>query len=214
MQTDLVFIDAVDTVDRRRDIDFVVCIAGRYVLARHMDPNGNRREGPCRVVKISPESMTLVAPVKGSIGERVTTTVWELGTFEGPVLETDRHGFVMRVEMSDEERNKFATKIEWYQKHKTHTLSENRKFKRIVPRTPRSTILLSDGTLVEAHIVDVSVAGVAITAGICPEVNEPLAVGKIVGRVVRHFAGGFAVEFVDLQKPQLLEKLLLAPAQP
>jgi hypothetical protein len=213
MQSDLVFIDAVDTVNRRRNIDFLVCIAGRYILTRHMDPKGTRREGPCRVVKISPESMTLVAPVNGLIGERVIATVWELGTFEGPVLTTDRHGFAMSVEMSDEERNKFATKIEWYEKHKNCKLPENRKFKRIVPRTPGSTILLSDGTLMEACIIDVSVAGVAVTAGTYPEVGEPLAVGKIVGRVVRHFAGGFAVEFVDLQKPQLLEKLLLAPPQ-
>jgi len=92
-------------------------------------------------------------------------------------------------------------------------VSENRKFKRIVPQNPHSTILLSDGTLVEARVVDVSASGVAIAAGFYPEIGEPLAVGKIVGRVVRHFAGGFAVEFVDVQKPQLLEKLLLAPEQ-
>ena len=215
MQSDLVIIDSVDpeTVSRRRNINIIASIPGRYILAKHMDAKGKRLECPCRVVRISPDSMMLVAPVNGSMGERVKATLWEFGTFEGSVIKTNQNGFLMSVEMSDKDRDKFAARIEWHEKQKHHDASENRKFKRIVPRNPHSTILLSDGTLVEACVIDVSASGVAIAAGIYPEIGEPLAVGKLVGRVVRHFDGGFAVEFVEVQKPQLLEKLLLAPAQ-
>ena len=39
--------------------------------------------------------------------------------------------------------------------------------------------------------------------------GDVLAVGKIVGRVVRLFRQGFAVRFIALQDPDLLEHLLL-----
>jgi hypothetical protein len=43
-----------------------------------------------------------------------------------------------------------------------------------------------------------------------PELGTVLAVGKVVGRVVRHFPGGFAVKFVSLQDPRIVEELLMS----
>ena len=115
--------------------------------------------------------------------------------------------------MTDEERDKFAAKIEWYEKHKNHDLPDNRTSKRIIPQNPHSVIVLSDGTVVGAFIIDMSVSGVAVSADIEPRIGEPLAVGKVVGRVVRRFRGGFGVQFIEPQDPLTLEKLLALPQQ-
>jgi hypothetical protein len=54
-----------------------------------------------------------------------------------------------------------------------------------------------------------SISGAAVSADISPAIGTPLAVGKIVGRVVRHFVGGFAVQFVELQDLETLEQRII-----
>jgi hypothetical protein len=141
----------------------------------------------------------------------VSATLLEFGKVEGRVLKTHQLGFMMSIVMKDQERERFASKIEWYDKHKNHGLPDNRRFRRIVPRNPHSTVVLSDGTVAGAFIIDVSISGVAVSAEIEPQIGEALAVGKIVGRVVRHFAGGFGVKFIHDQDPQTLERCLREP---
>jgi hypothetical protein len=211
--SDIAIVDYVDpdAVSRRRSTSIVASIPGRYALTRQIGAEGNRREFSCRVVKISPDEMTLVARVNGAIGERVIATLLEFGKLEGPVLKTHDTGFVMRVAMTDAEREKFAAKIEWYDKHKNRGVPDSRKAKRIIPQHPHCIVMLSDGAIVGAFVIDMSVTGVAISADIEPEIGEPLAVGKIVGRVVRRFAGGFGVKFIDPRNAQTLERMLLAP---
>jgi hypothetical protein len=201
-----------DVIGRRSGVSVVASIPGRYTLTRQVDSKGNRREFSCRVVKISPDAMTVVASVPGAIGERVIATLLEFGKIEGPILKVNSPGFVMGVNMTEAEREKFAARIEWYDSHKNRGLPDNRRAKRIVPPHPHSIVLRADGTVVGAFVIDMSISGVAVSADIEPGIGEPLAVGRIVGRVVRRFDGGFGVQFVEPQDPQTLERMLLAPA--
>jgi hypothetical protein len=208
---DVVWADPVaEDVSRRRTISIIASIPGRYTLTRRIDSNGKRRELSCRVVRLSPYEMVMVAPVNGILGERVIATFMEFGRIEGTIVKTHDLGFVMTLSMKDEERDRFAAKIEWYEKHKNHDVPDNRQFKRIVPQNPSSTITLADGNTVGAFVIDMSVSGCGVSADIEPRLGEPLAVGKIVGRVVRHFPGGFGVKFIAVQNPQMLERLLFA----
>jgi hypothetical protein len=199
------------TADRRRNISIIASIPGRYMLTRRLDANGNRRELSCRVVRLSPQEMVVVAPVNGTLGERVIANLMEFGRIEGTVVRAHQLGFVMSLNLTGAERERFAAKIEWYEKHKNHDVADNRKFKRIIPENPHSTVTTSNGGTIGAFIIDMSVSGVAVSADIEPKIGEPLAVGKVIGRVVRHFPGGFGVKFIDVQNPQMLERLLLCP---
>lgn len=208
---DIVWADpAAEDLARRRAISIIASIPGRYMLTRRIDANGNRRELSCRVVRLSPYEMVLVAPVNGSLGERVIANFMEFGRIEGTIVKTHDLGFVLSINMKDEERDRFAAKIEWYEKHKNHDAPDNRKYKRIVPQNPHTTIILADGSAVGAFVIDMSVSGCGVSADIEPRISEPLAVGKIIGRVVRIFPGGFGVKFIETQSPQLLERLLFA----
>jgi hypothetical protein len=79
---------------------------------------------------------------------------------------------------------------------------------RIIPRDPYSTLVLADGTTIDCIVQDVSASGIAVLADVIPELRTPVAVGKIVGRVVRHFHDGFAVEFVQVQEADAVESLI------
>ena len=95
--------------------------------------------------------------------------------------------------MPKRERYKLAAKIEWYEKRKHQDIEDHRANARIIPRNPHSTLVLADGTTTDCLVKDVSATGVAVHADLMPEIGTPVAVGKAVGRVVRHFSDGFAV---------------------
>lgn len=97
-----------------------------------------------------------------------------------------------------------------------HPIDANRRqYKRHRPADPGAVLLLSDGTTVPCRVLDVSRSGAAISAETLPAVGEPLAVGQIIGRVIRHLnGGGFAVQFLEVQDEDKLDALLRAKQIP
>jgi hypothetical protein len=161
------------------------------------------------VVNISLHAVTIIAPVYGSIGEWVILHCDEFGKLMGSIARMHSRGFVISVAANNEERAKLAAKIEWYEKKKNYDISDSRKHKRIVPKNPRSILICPDGRQLECFVIDMSVSGAAVSANINLAIGTPLAVGKVVGRVVRHRPDGFAVRFIELQDPNLLEQRII-----
>lgn len=203
--------DDIVFVERRRVPHIIVSIPGRYAFANRRDARGNRCEFACRVISISLHAMTLVVPETGAIAERVITYCDEFGKLEGSISRLLDGAFVMTIAATDEERHKLADKIEWYENNKNHDLSDRRKHKRIAPKYPRSTFFWADDSRVDCFVIDMSASGVAVSAAIKPKIGTPLAVGILIGRVVRHLADGFAVQFIELQDIGCLEQRLIPP---
>jgi hypothetical protein len=72
-------------------------------------------------------------------------------------------------------------------------------------------VLLPDGTVRSCFVIDFSVSGAAVSAEFSPRIGDVLAVGRIIGRVVRLFPEGFAIRFIGLQDINTLEHLLIQP---
>ncbi|NWG24664.1 MAG: PilZ domain-containing protein [Pseudorhodoplanes sp.] len=202
--------DIVELTSPARDARMVVSMPGRYVLANKRDVNGDRRQFACRAVNISPLSVTLAVPVKGVMGERVISHFDEFGTLKGRIVRVMDRGFSMTIAATDEERDRFARKIDWLIRNKNDAVADDRKHKRIVPQNPHSTIMLADGSILGCFVIDMSESGIAVSADYVPEIGTPLAIGKAVGRVVRQFREGFAVQFLELQDVKVLEQRLAA----
>jgi hypothetical protein len=196
-------------VERRREPRIIVSLPARYGLANRRDTRGNRREFACRIINISSRAMTLIAPVKGAIGERVITQCDEFGKLEGSIIRELESGFAMSLALNYNERTKLAVKIDWYENNKNHDIVDGRIHKRRVPKNPQTLLVLADETLLSCFVIDMSVSGAAVSADIIPKIGTPLAVGKVVGRVVRHFADGFAVQFIEHQDVECLEQRLI-----
>jgi hypothetical protein len=188
---DLVF------VAPKEEIRIFVSVSGRYSLADRGNARGERVEVACRAVYVSPSEIALAGPVDGKVGERVIAHIDHLGKVEGLITRLITGGFMMSVAASDEGRGEFAAKIEWLESYKNHDTPNRRAHERAAPQNLHSKLIFADGRIEKCRILDLSVSGAAIAAATAPDIGTFLGVGSVVGRVVRHFAGGFGVQFVE-----------------
>ena len=199
----------VSSYDRRDDVRVIVNIPGRYMLANKRNLKGDRCEFACRIVNVSLGAMALSAPVLGAIGERVIIYTESFGRLHGLITRLMTNGFVISIAASAQTRDKLAAKLDWLAKQKdAPDLPDSRRHKRVVPKNPMATILLGDGSLTSCLVIDFSDSGAAVSADLYLEIGTPLAVGKMVGRVVRRFAEGFAIEFTEKASLAEIERLL------
>jgi hypothetical protein len=203
--------DLSESPPLRADVDVIVRLGGRYVLASRRGRGGQARRLACRAVRISTTSMTLAVPVCGDLGERVVAHFDELGKLQGAITRVLDGGFIMSIVATDEQRAKLAARLSWLDKHRNMELRDGRRQKRIIPDNPHSTIILADGSILGCFVIDLSTSGAAVSAEFEPEIGLPLAIGRVVGRVVRRFPEGFAVKFIELQAPDALEQLIIKP---
>ena len=191
-----------------------VAVDGHYTLPNWYDPQGKLRTFACRTTRVSPFRMIVEVPVVGKIGDRLSSYFRDFGQFEGRISDTMERSFLLELEMSHARREKLSDLLNWIEKKQNNTMvTDARKHPRFVPPHPHSTVTLADGSVHPCHIIDLSASGIAVSATVQPEVGVPLAVGTCIGRVVRLLPGGFAVQFVELQNPRDLDRLILRAAQ-
>jgi len=190
--------------EQRRFQRVRVNLLGRYMLL-------DRREFPCQVTNMSPGGMALIAPVSAQVGERVIAYVDHVGRLEGVITRQLPNGFAMSISATPRKRDKLAAQLTWLANRQILGLPEDRRHDRIVPRNPRSTMVLSDGTAVLCRIIDMSLSGAAVASEQLPDVGTLITLGKTPSRVVRHIENGFAVEFTRMQHPDFLEENVTGP---
>jgi len=190
--------------ERRRFQRVRVNLLGRYMLA-------DRREFPCQVLDMSPGGMAIIGPVSGKAGERVVAYIDHVGRLEGSIIRVLPTGFAMSIAATPRKRDKLAAQLTWLANRHILGLPEDRRHDRIVPRNPRTTMMMPDGTAILCRIIDMSLSGAAIGSEERPEVGMLVTLGKVPSRVVRHIENGFAVEFTRMQHPDFLEENVTGP---
>jgi hypothetical protein len=170
-----------------------VSVLGRYMLA-------DRREFPCQILEMSPGDALLIAPVAGTIGERVIAYVDHIGRIEGDITSLVDGGFRMDVVASSRKREKMAAQLTWLANKDILNLPEDRRHERVVPDNRHSTVVLDDGRRYNCKIIDISLSGAAIELAVRPAMGTPVTLGRMRARVVRHFPDGVAVEFASSQE--------------
>lgn len=199
---------SVDQFLKQRAVSVIV--DGRYTLPNWYDPQGKPRSFACRTSRVSPFKMMVAVPVVGKVGDRLSTYFGDFGRLDGHISDTVAGGFLLDLAISYAEREKLASKLSWLEKkQKDPKVKDQRKQARLIPETPHSILTFADGSMRNCFIIDMSVSGAAISADVQPEVGTPLAVGACVGRVVRHLELGFAVQFIEEQPRDMLERLVV-----
>jgi len=197
------------TLAESREVNRAVTgMLGLYKLANWRDSSGRSREFSCRVLKMSSGAIKISGLVTGSVGEWVTLHLDRFGQFEGPVISTRGRELVMRIVTTIDDRTKIARKIEWVENKNNR---DRRQHERIVPKDPHSTLYLSTGEVIPCQILNYSISDAAVSADIIPEAGTMLILGKIVGRVARQFAEGFAIEFLIAQDLESVRELFMKP---
>ncbi len=191
-----------------------IACEGKYTLHRWLDPNGKIRTLACRSTRVSPFRMIVDVPLVGRVGDRITSHFGEFGEFEGSISDTKNGSILLELEMTPERRQWMADKLAWLEKtRRDPSIQDVRKDQRFVPQVSHTTLTLADGKVSTCFIIDVSATGVAVSSEIQPAVGTPLAVGSLVGRVVRIFDTGFAVKFVEKQNLNDLSRLIIRTEQ-
>jgi hypothetical protein len=190
--------------EKRRFQRVRVNLLGRYMLA-------DRREFPCQVLDMSPGGMAIIGPVSGKAGERVVAYIDHVGRLEGTIIRVLPTGFAMSIAATPRKRDKLAAQLTWLANRHILGLPEDRRHDRIIPRNPRTTMILPDGKAVICRIIDMSLSGAAIASDLRPEIGIVVTLGKTPSRVVRHIENGFAVEFTRMQHPDFLEDNVTGP---
>jgi hypothetical protein len=197
----------------RDDVRYIGALNGRYTLSERRDSNAG--EGAtayaCRLCSISPQQAVLVAPVIGRPGEAVAAHFQDFGLLRAQVARELPTGFVLDIDLDDDGRDKLAAKIRWRKQNAASYVPDKREFPRMLPRLPRSVLTFGDGMRVPCFVIDISQSGAAVSASVLPGYGTPLAVGSMVGRVVRRLEVGFAVAFTEIHPWDDLEKRLSAP---
>lgn len=183
---------------------------GRYTLESRIRLTGVQIFA-IRLQSISTTMLSASAPVVGRIGEEITAHFVPFGNIKGRVARHIDGGFVIDIDGDDDRRRKLAARIEWYKKRVFSGVTDKREHKRFMPREPKSAVVLHDGTVLPALVIDLSSSGAALSADHEPIVGEPLAIGKAVARVVRKLDVGFAVQFVTPIERDLVEETVRAP---
>jgi hypothetical protein len=176
-------------LERRRHQRVRVVLLGRYMLE-------NREEYPCQTVNMSPGGIALLAPVKGRPGERVVIYLEHLGRLEGQIARTLDLGFAVALSATKRKQDKLADQLTWLANRHELGLPEDRRHDRIVPRQTGAIMRLPDGREVGVRIIDISLSGAAVSTAVIPPLGTAVTIGRQASKVVRHFDGGVAVEFM------------------
>jgi hypothetical protein len=180
---------AARAVDRRRHQRVRVALLGRYMLS-------SRQEYPCQTIDMSPGGIAVVAPVRGLVGERIVLYLEHLGRIEGQIVRHTDLGLALSIGATIRKRDKLASQLTWLANRQSLGLPEDRRHERIVPRHTAVHVTVGDVGAVTGRLIDVSLSGAAVTMTERPALGTVVTLGKTAGRVVRHFEGGIAVEFL------------------
>jgi PilZ domain. len=196
------------------DVRFIGALPGRYALPdRRATPQEKLPVYACRLCSISTRMLVAMGPVVGREGETVSCHFDEFGLLHGRITRRLASGFVSNIMLSAGDRGKLGARIEWHKKHVNAQVFDKRVHKRFIPRDPRSVLTLGDGSTIPCFVIDMSQSGAAISAHFWPDIGTPMALGRLVGRVVRYLEVGFALQFIEIQDPDRLEKLLQPPSE-
>ena len=187
----------------------VLC-EGKYKLHSWFGPDGKVRTLACRSTRVSPYRMIVDVPVVGRIGDRITSHFGEFGEFEGSISDSRNGSILLELEMTPERRQWMADKLAWLEMTRQDPqIQDARQDARFVPQVSHTTLTMADGKVSTCFIIDMSATGVAVSSEFQPAIGTPLAVGSLVGRVVRVFETGFAVKFVEKQTLNDLSRLIV-----
>ena len=187
-----------------------IACEGKYKLHRWYGPDGKIRTLACRSTRVSPYRMIVDVPVVGRIGDHITSHFGEFGEFEGTISDSQNGSILLELEMTPERRQWMADKLAWLEMtRRDPQIQDARQDARFVPQVSHTTLTMADGKVSTCFIIDMSATGVAVSSEFQPEIGTPLAVGSLVGRVVRIFETGFAVQFLEKQNLNDLNRLII-----
>ncbi len=174
--------------ERRRHQRVAIALLGRYMLE-------DKREFPCQTIDMSPGGVSVIASVRGKLGERVVAYIDQIGRVEGKIARHTERGFAIQLNLPYAKREKIANQLTWLVNRDALGMPEDRRHERIVPYRQHAILKIEGDREHVVRLIDVSVSGAAISTPAKPAIGTKVVLGQTPGHVIRIFEGGLAVSF-------------------
>ena len=176
--------------DRRRFRRVELPLSGRFMRE-------DKNEFPCRLKDISVGGLSVFTSIDVEVGEKIIAYIDNLGGFQGHVVRTFTDGFAMEIHATKHKREKLAATLTWTLNRFDVSEAEERRHERTALPTPISTLKLSDGTVLDCSISDISLTGAFVVTVARPRLGTVVILGKHPARVMRHHDNGIGLEFTQ-----------------
>lgn len=174
--------------DRRRWRRVGVALSGRM-----LDSSG--RELACRTEDVSAGGARIAVLGRAARGSAILH-MDGLGRLESEVVWSSPDTLAVRFEATAAKRERIIEELTWRLNEAALGLSAERRGPRITLENALTRAALDSGEVLFVRVADVSLVGAALeTAAPPPPLGSWVRVGMSWGRVARHFAGGFAIDF-------------------
>ncbi|WP_395685791.1 PilZ domain-containing protein [Aestuariivirga sp.] len=174
--------------------------------AQYLLPDGT--EGQCEVTAIDPDMALFLTAELIQPGVAIIAFIEELGRVDGVTGPRYGSGFWVDFTHQGSRRARFIRHLRWLIRRDARPDRPVRRHTRFEPLTASAQLHLPGGFSVSCELLDVSLSGAALRADIRPMIGSMVVVGRRRGRVIRHFAGGFAIEFLEQLADRELQRQL------
>lgn len=153
-------------------------------------------ERSCLVTAIDPESALFLSDAPLATGTPVTAFIEEIGRVDGVAGDAIEGGFWVNFTFAEGRQQRFIKHLRWLIRRDAGLADAARRHTRYEPRDAAARFSLPSGREHSCEVIDISLSGTALRSLVKPSIGSPVTVGRMKGRVVRHFEDGFAVEFL------------------
>lgn len=185
--------------DKRRHKRLSVNLSGRFMRE-------DKQEYPCTLVDVSAGGGGVAAEVRPGEGERIVASFQHIGMLEGTIVRETPEGFAFRIMATKHKREKLIAQLMWLANRHELDSAEERRHERITPPNSLALLQFGDEPPITCRLIDISISGASIASSLRPTLGTDLTLGRLRGRVVRHHAQGFGVQFTDLQNAAALRR--------
>jgi len=165
------------------------------VEARFLLPDQSEHCGA--VLDISAGGVAISSDVKPEVTDKVVVYIDQMGGYEGKIVRIMNEGFSVEFKSSPVKRERTVDRLTWLTNKSDDTAMEERQHDREAV-IKNSTLHRPDGSCVKCCVMDMSIGGLAVKIADKPPIGEIITIGQMEGRVVRHFAEGVGIEFLNL----------------
>jgi hypothetical protein len=163
---------------------------GPQLDARFMLPD--RRECRCKIAGLSVDGALFITPERPPVGTGIIAYIASVGRTEGHVAGISPAGLLVRFNSTQAQKMRIREQLS------VPATGEQRRAPRVVLQDAKS-VLMANGESVACVVRDISLSGAALLTSLRPAVNSIVYIGRMKGRVVRHFEDGIAIEFIPMR---------------
>lgn len=179
--------------DKRLHRRFELSLAGRFMRA-------DKTEYACQAVDVSAGGLALKAAngAQMSVGEKIIVYLDRLGGLEGEVVRHIDGGFAIKLNVTQNKREKLAAQITWLLNETDIVGASARRHDRIPVGNRSAMLTIADGVVVPCLILDVSLSGASIALPVKPDIETEVKLGRLRAVVVRHHSEGVGLQFMEI----------------